>query len=239
MSLRVCCLPSLPKPDEFKVRLFLDDYKVEYVKSHADLRVWCDNRPRKDVRRMTGDVNGEMIDSSKSWLETNVRKAFGYGYAVNPQQWRGPAVEKYQWHARHPKVIQCPAKPQHRHFYSELLTGIEWRIAVFARSLVCTFTKREIGHDGLGSAKRIDGSSRYDVPWEEVMAKTERDKFFRLCELLGLNYGEFDVIRHTDGRFCPIDVNPSPFPPSPHSFTKQDFAKIIPHESKLFQIAFL
>lgn len=180
-----------------------------------------------------------MIDASKMWLESKVREAFGYGYRVDPKTYRGPMVNKYRWHARHPTVVNGPLPNTKRispayGFFSELLTGIEWRIAVFAFTVVCTYTKREIGPDGIGKPLRVDGSSRYNVPWQDAMAASECAKLINLANLLGLDYGEFDVIRHTDGRFCPIDVNPSPSPPSPHSFTPEDFSRIIPTEAELF-----
>lgn len=218
------------------------------MKEQADVRVWCCNKAHLDSRRRDRDINGGMIDSSKTYLELCARRAFGYGYAVDPQEYTGPMVEKFEHHSHPSQVVYGRRLPRQGRFYSELLHGNEWRIAVFSTlyqkhiplfTLICTYTERDKDADGLGLPRRINQSSRYGVPLSEVMSKTEVEKLMVLCGYLGLDYGEFDVIRHEDGRLCPIDVNPSPSPPSPHSFTPQDFARIIPEEAELFARTFL
>lgn len=235
--MKVHCLPLLPNAKGFKVRQFLDAANVAYVTEHADRRIWCQNKAAKDNRRCDTDVNGRMTDSSKTRLEHAVQAAFGYGYAVNPRTWQGTIVEKSEGHGH--RVWLMPLEPPKRGmFYSEFLQGKEWRIATFKTEWICTRTERK-WENGVSCEQRVHGSSRYDVPLKDVMSRTERLKFDTLRVLLGLDYGEFDVIRNHDGRLCPIDVNPSPSPPQPHSFTPEDFAKIMPRESQLFKEVFL
>ncbi len=234
----VACLPAVPDAEHYKTRVFLDYLGHEAVRhgpKRPDARLWISNLPRRDSRRREWDINGRMISSSKFTVSDCQEKAFGYGYKLDPRTYHGIALAKWHWHSRQHRLIQCPSDGEKETFFSELLEGPEARIAVFGKELVCTFTRRERDRDGVPNERRVDGSSRHDIPWQDVCSKTEREKLLAFCQLIGMDYGEMDVIRHTkDGRFCVVDCNPGPSPALAYSFTPEDYARIVPREADMF-----
>jgi hypothetical protein len=192
----------------------------------CDLAVAWDTNTRRDrvpaLERLRSSVaiwNLRCEDIGKQRVDVAFREAFGYTSLVDPLVHRGSCVSKSNLNAAHDGVvIECPivtsdpARVYQRLIHNESADGVveDIRTPVFGDDIPFVFLKYR------PTDSRFDQFETY-VTIEEtaaVFSADERSRLARFIRVLGMDYGELDVLRdRADGRLYVVDANPTPFGP--------------------------
>jgi hypothetical protein len=167
-------------------------------------------------------VNIQVTDISKSEVIRAFESSFGYKLGVDPRSYRGPILRKSETNAAHDgTVIKGPIdNPDQHYVYQRLVNNtvdglaVDLRVPIFGGQIPFVRVKyRPI-------AKRFDHAGRSQVNDEvkltdEVLTQTEQSRILALCRVMGLDYGELDVLRDRDtGQIFVVDVNNTPTGPT-------------------------
>jgi hypothetical protein len=232
----------IPTERRFKIaKIFrhLGITPVEPSKREGTLRIWISNVPGPDRRRRNTDINGRMLDSSKSDTARLFWGVFGYGYELDPETHQGVAVAKSDANGRiHGRLVTCPLRRRNRLFYSRFLDGPEWRVQFYGKNMCVTRVFRE-RLNGFPVNRRINGSSEHNVEPAGEFSPLELIRLGKMASMAGMDYGGMDVIRDRDGKIYVIDLNPGPNGPHREAFPAEDWPKVLPVEAALFREAFL
>ncbi len=164
-------------------------------------------------------LNALARDIRKSTVEAAQRRALGYPLAVDPRTHHGPLVRKSEENAAHDgAIVTGPvAEPLAGHVYQRLVLSErdggrveQLRVAVAGGRLAVAYVKHR------PTAARFSNGCD-DVRLAEpdaLFSAEERAGLLRLAAVLGLDFGDFDVLRDdADGRIHVVDVATTPFGP--------------------------
>jgi hypothetical protein len=186
-------------------------------------------------------INKNCIDISKKNVDQVHSSVFGYNTTIDPQNYRGIAVEKSDENALHDgRKIDCPiSETKDSAIYQLLIDNefndqyvVDYRVPVinFAIPLVYKkFKKKEV---------RFTNEVSYSEMHEphEVFSNEELRKIGDFAKAMQAEFCELDVLRHSDGRIFVIDVNKTPYGP-PAGL--RDNKKAVELLTQAFQRAFL
>jgi hypothetical protein len=160
------------------------------------------------------DANGRCRDISKTHVESLHVEVFGYGAGVDPNTYHGDVFVKSNDNALHDgRIVRGPiADPQPDTVYQRAIrntqpdgTREDIRVPVVGAHIPFVYlVYRRLG-DRIGG--REMGRTRL-IPVEAALGADEVDVVLRLCQRIGLDFGELDILRDQgDGRIYVVDVN--------------------------------
>jgi hypothetical protein len=175
-----------------------------------------------DVPRLPGQVvNASSIDVSKRHVQDAFREVFGYDLAVDPTTCRGPMVEKSDKNAQHDgRILQGPIEPgavRPDSVYQRLIDNasrspglvLDYRVPIQGDVIPLVYLKHrslETRFQSINSFVELSETS-------DVFRAEEVEKLIRLARVLGIDYGEFDVLRDRDGLIYVVDAANTPAGP--------------------------
>jgi hypothetical protein len=192
-------------------------------RSHPELEM---HYPNKRI------INLHCTDISKSRIEQMFERAFGYPLSLDPTQHQGPCLKKSDQNATHDgEIVDCPIKkPLPGFVYQRLVDNRledgeleDLRIPVFRRYIPLVFKYFRTPEHRFG--ERCQRAELFQP--QEVMSDQEISNLLQFCQLMGMDYGELDVLRdRQDGRIYVVDANSTPLPPHPDKFDRQQWERI-------------
>lgn len=193
------------------------------VDREADVAVWYQNATLIDGDRSVlppglGVINGACHDISKRRVAEAFERVFGYPLAVDPTIYDGPMVEKSDANYRHDGVVvEGPiAAPRPDRVYQVCVDAreddafVDYRTHVSGGEIPVVYRKtKPLGRERF---TEITGGSLVDP--EAVYSAEERRGLVGLCEEMGADFAELDVLRDTaTSRIYVVDVNVTPSGP--------------------------
>ncbi len=166
-------------------------------------------------------INNGSVDISKRTLEEAFAEVFGYPLAVDPTAYTGDIVEKSDANATHDGlIIGGPISPTALRpdaVYQKLIdnsagkdgTLLEYRVPIHGGEIPLVYLRHrpvEIRFSHLNAFVKLKKI-------ENVLSAAESANILALAARMGIDYGEFDVLRDTDGRIYVIDANNTPWGP--------------------------
>ncbi len=141
---------------------------------------------------------------------------FGYGAEIDPRVYRGACAMKTDENARgRGFLVQAPVDRVEPGFvYQRFIACTEggqtvnYRVPVIAGEIpLCYVLTRAPITDHI----KTDAVECRLVETDELLSRDEQARILALCDRLGLDFGELDVLRSDDdGRIYVIDVNKTP-----------------------------
>ena len=160
----------------------------------------------------TGLINEGCKDVSKTKVDKIFTEVFGYSSFINPNKYKDLAVCKSNLQSAHDgKIVQCPAKPIKGKIYQRLIDNrqrnnpfvvLDIRVFIGGGIFMVINKYRAIKgrfKDGSKDAKMMNVN--------EVFTKKAQEKIVEFCDKFGLDFGEIDILRDSDGKIYIIDVN--------------------------------
>ena len=221
--LRVLCHPAVPSPHQvlYKVcaasgfRITGDPDAPHDVAFHT-----MKTRGECGLPASTPVVNRACIDVSKRCVARAFAEAFGRELAVDPAAHHGPIVEKSdENHAHDGRVLDGPLDPgevRADRVYQRLVDAtdgeevVDLRTPIYGGRIPVVIEKRR------PVPRRFDNFQRNLRLHEpaDVFTDDERERLLRFAALIGLEFGELDVLRDRDGRLYVVDANNRPAGPA-------------------------
>ena len=205
--------------------------KADLVIAYQDVTV-RDNARIEELFKDRFVVNRKCTDIGKDHVEAVFQKVFGYGMAVDPRTCQGVCVRKSIDNAVHDgKVIVCRSEPEEGYIYQKLINNTHGEGSVY--DIRVTIIGEEVALVVLryrSLSDRFDNTQRV-VPVElnDVLSTDEQKNILAYSKAFGLDCGEMDILRDSDGRIFIVDVNPTSSAPRPGVLiTRKDF-KIFKH----------
>ncbi|MDO9119192.1 MAG: hypothetical protein Q7U39_14625 [Nitrospira sp.] len=226
----ILTLPHKPEPDSvlYKICHELGFRITDMVGTRADLVVnWedCTVRRHLDVLEELSlkqpVLNLRCRDISKRKVEAVHQAVLGYGLAVNPREFAGRCVKKSNDNATHDgRIIQCPVEQvDEQAVYQRVVNNSrdgqfveDIRVPVFGDAIpLCYLVLRPLERRfGFGA----DNISAQVCEVSDLLSASEIGMLLQLCQKVGLDYGEVDVLRDVDdGKMYVVDINNTPFGP--------------------------
>lgn len=160
--------------------------------------------------------NIDCRDISKRTVDALMREIFGYGAEVDPTTYHGVCAVKTDENARgRGSVVTAPVSAiEPGHVYQRYVECTEqgrtvnYRVPVVAGAMpLCYVLGREPAVTHLKTAATDCRLTDADA----LFSKEEQARILQLCDRMGLDFGELDVLRaDDDGRIYVIDVNKTP-----------------------------
>jgi hypothetical protein len=171
-----------------------------------------------DARRLPVDaLNRRCVDVGKSTVDRLWAEAAGYSISVDPRSWRGQMVVKPIANAvRGGQLIEGPLKRTREDVvYQRLVDSRQGdrihstRVVIIAGRVVGAYEKwRPYPHWFRGPELTLPR------PPADLYSQAEQDQLLRFAELIGLDYGELDVLRDNDSALIyVVDANRTPVRP--------------------------
>ncbi|ADP69716.1 hypothetical protein Rvan_0433 [Rhodomicrobium vannielii ATCC 17100] len=186
-------------------------------------------------------INGRCTNIDKDVVADYQLQAFGYGYTVDPLNVTGHYVRKSIRNAAHDGcILYEPEIPKHGFFYQKLIcTEVgdeveEIRVLVIGTVLDICYLKRH----PLSERFAIPSNSVQILPTRSLLSQEEVDAICRMCAMIGMEYGEIDVMRdRNNGLAYVIDMNRTPGGP-PIAFTRSERDGVVKRLAEAFTSEF-
>jgi hypothetical protein len=161
-------------------------------------------------------INRRCLDISKSVVDRAWAEAAGYSIQVDPLATDGPIVEKSEVNGRHDGRVRQGPLPRRRGFvYQRYVDAVEdghileLRTGVIGGKVPVVIQKwrpaTNWNHRTARSCVALPG---------EIYSATEIEHLLAFAQLIGLEYGELDVLRDREsGRIYVLDANRTPYGP--------------------------
>ena len=176
-------------------------------------------------------INSRSHDISKQYVGRVFQEVFGYTLEIDPTQYRGLAVEKSNNNGVHDgKIVRCPLPPESirsNFVYQKVIDNttnrsmvLDYRVPIHGDQIPLVYLKyRPV-------ASRFSNENSYSEMNEpaSIFSESELQTLFKFAKSMGIDYGEFDVLRDKDGLIYVVDSNTTPWgPPNglPESLTGQ------------------
>jgi hypothetical protein len=166
-------------------------------------------------------VNAGSIDISKQAVAKAFADVFGYPLEVDPTQHHGRIVEKSDTNATHDgRIIQGPISADRvraGYVYQRVIDNasekkglmLDYRVPIHGDQIPLVYLKyrpMEMRFSNENAFVRLQDPGA-------VFSQVERDRLLDVAGRMGLDYGEFDVLRDTDERIYVVDVSNTPAGP--------------------------
>jgi len=186
-------------------------------------------------------INGRCTHIGKDVVMQCHEAAFGYSFAVDPLNPIGPYVKKSIKNAAHDGIILTgPEEPKSGFVYQKLVDTVveneteEIRVLYIGKVLDICYLKRH----PIEGRFLIPSNSVQILQTESLLSKHEVRDIAKMCALIGMEYGEIDVMRdRVDGRIYVIDMNRTPAGP-PLKFSATERKKVIGKLADAFEDGF-
>ena len=199
------------------------------------------------LKALSQVINYACTDISKSHAAEIFKAVFGYELTVNPLVYRGKCVQKSNINAQHDgQIIECPIDQLQPDFVYQVLIDneagdglvLDMRVPVFGDFLPFILFKYQpaIGRFHAGSVRQ------QIVETSDAISHQEQGKILEFCRLMGLDYGELDVLRdRNDGRIYIVDVNPTPHGYPVHYAIHLDpnMRQVVQRQAEAFSMVFM
>lgn len=173
-------------------------------------------------------INFNCIDISKKAVGELNREVFGYNLLLDPQAHQGIAVCKSEQNAtRDGYIVNCPLTSDqvepgknYSHFIDSVQDGhaLDFRL-FYVAGLVDIFIEKRRDPKGKLGAAAVTECLR---PLGDEFSDAEIARIESFAERIGLDYGEFDVLRdQPTGRLFIVDVAKTPYRLSPKLSRKE------------------
>ncbi len=160
-------------------------------------------------------INERCVDIRKSTVEAASIAVFGYGLAVDPRTHVGRYVRKSEENARHDgTLIEGRREPEAGYVYQRLVDNVvdgdrivDVRVPIVGRRIPFVYLRhRNVRERFTQLHDRTEMRST-----SSVLAVQEIALLLDFCTLIGLEFGELDVLRdRPDGRIHVVDANKTP-----------------------------
>ena len=166
-------------------------------------------------------INFGSVDVSKRHVEAAFGAVFGYDLAVDPTTHRGPMVEKADENATHDgRVIDGPihggavdASKVYERLVQNISTRrgliIDHRVPIHGDRIPFVYLK----HRPIETRFQNTNSYVEVVGADQVFSDDECNMLTRLAQTVGIDCGEFDVLRDLDDRIYVVDIANTPAGP--------------------------
>lgn len=212
------------------------DYQITYnpddnydlVIQRADITYKQAEPVLLDIAKTKKVINIGCKDISKETVVKLFTEIFGYGMEIDPLTYQGKALRKGNDNFRKDGIeINCPIpKKEDGYVYQKIINTIvdenyveDFRVPVFGNNIPCVYRK-------LISLKRRFSDiteKAFLMETKEVFSEEEIQKILQLCQAMGVEYGELDVLRNKDdGKIYVVDVNDTPGAPPGHKRLLED-----------------
>ncbi|NQT27194.1 hypothetical protein HQ585_17700 [candidate division KSB1 bacterium] len=180
-------------------------------------------------------INRNATDISKKNVDRIFSEVFGYSLILDPTTHRGKAVEKSDANAQHDgRVIQCPIPESSIHpdcVYQRIINNSVWDNQVRDLRVVVHGDQIPLVYQKYRPVKTRFSNTNTHVELGEpsnLFSEDELEKTCQFAKVLGLDYGELDVLRDKDsGLIYIVDANLTPWgPPNGLSFSDQKKALV-------------
>jgi hypothetical protein len=174
-------------------------------------------------------LNARSVDISKRTVAKVFGDVFGYPLGVDPTRFDGAMVEKSDANSAHDgRVLQGPLPPEDLRpgrVYQRLIDNasdekglmLDYRLPIYGDEMPLVYLKyRPV-------ETRFFWKNAFVKLGEPraLFSRQELDKILLLARRMGIDYGEFDVLRDRDGRIYVTDTNNTPGGP-PLALTPSD-----------------
>lgn len=165
----------------------------------------------------SGVINARLADISKHAVARAFADVFGYGLEVDPTEYRGRIVEKSNRNAAHDgRLLAGPVAPETVRpdcVYQKAIDNtsedglvLDYRLPVHGGRIPLVYLKYrpvETRFSNTNALVRLGSPS-------EAFSEAELERILSLAAAMGVDYGEFDVLRDKDGRIYVVDINNTP-----------------------------
>jgi hypothetical protein len=181
-----------------------------------DTGTWFDDAAYR--RLPPGAVNRECIDISKGTVDRAWASVAGYSVEVDPLAFDGPMVIKSEANGRHDgRIVHGPIGSRHPGYvYQRFVDAVEGDQMVELRTTVIGTQIPLVLLRYRPRTRWFAGSTKTLLadPAEEF-SPTELAQIIRFAALIGMDYGELDVLRDkASGRIYVLDSNRTPNGPA-------------------------
>ncbi len=183
---------------------------------------FCDAAELQSLSATTRKIiNGQSLDISKRSLAKAFTEVFGYAIEVDPTQYGSELVEKSNHNATHDgRVRQGPLAPDevrsacvHQKVIDNLSGEkglvLDHRVPVHGDRIPLVYLKYRPIETRFSNVNTLVKLAEPDA----VLSPKELDNVLLLAGKMGIDYGEFDVLRDKDQRIYVVDVNHTPHGP--------------------------
>ena len=180
---------------------------------------FCDAAELQSLSATTRKIiNGQSLDISKRSLAKAFTEVFGYAIEVDPTQYGSELVEKSNHNATHDgRVRQGPLAADEispECVYQKAIDNtldknglvLDHRVPVHGDQIPLVYLKYRPSETRFSNTNSL---VQLEKP-EAVFSHGELDRILLLARRMGVDYGEFDVLRDKDGRIYVVDVNNTP-----------------------------
>lgn len=240
--------PQMPRERHVFARMFkILGYKIindlRRAKNAATIVFWEDKTfatAYPEIQTLSEDrqiVNIHCKDISKKHVDEVFGKVFGYKTIIDPITFKGTCVKKGDVNAAHDgTIVECPVNnPEPGFIYQKLINNKvndqfieDIRVPVFGNEIPFVYVK----HRPIGTRFGSINNSVVVAETKEIFNEQEISNIMTVCNLMGLDYGELDILRDRDnGRIYIVDVNNTPGGP-PNKLSVSDQLMVLERLSK-------
>ncbi len=205
--------------------------KASVVINYEDKTFGTTDATLKKLTKIRYVINANCKDISKEKVEKVFKVVFGYGLLINPTTYKDRYLKKSNLNTMHDGIIlNKPEKPTKGYVYQKLINNetekkgifLDLRVPYILGKIPLVYLK----YRPFKSRFSTYFDARVDSP-EIIFSKNEIIQIKKFCKLMGLDYGELDILRDNDDKkLYIVDVNNTPSGP-PHHMRKEDSMKAL------------
>ncbi|MBN2410099.1 hypothetical protein JXQ31_00310 [candidate division KSB1 bacterium] len=188
-------------------------------------------------------INRNSVDISKNKVSDVFQEIFGYSLKVDPVKHTGPAVEKSDKNAMHDgRIVHCPVPAESVRtdcVYQKVIDNtvengfvLDYRIPVHGGRIPLVYLKyrpQQTRFSNLNDHVELEETSA-------IFSEREQLDILKFAKAMGIEYGEFDVLRdNKEGRIYIVDANMTPWGP-PNGLPKELQRKVVLQLAETFRI---
>lgn len=189
-------------------------------------------------------ININCTDISKKNISQVFEKAFGYSLNINAKTYSGECVKKNNLNAKHDGItVQCPVEnPEEGFVYQKVINNkfndnlvFDIRTPVLKGHIPFVYLKfKEMKDRFTNDLYKSEMASVNEYLTNDEIKKTADFSF-----MLGLDYGELDILRNNDdGKIYIVDVNYTPWGP-PAKLDYNESSRAVLRMSDVFKNIYL
>jgi hypothetical protein len=187
-------------------------------KANAVNFAWHDETEKELNGAPIKAYNLKCTNISKSYLDKIHVEVFGYGLSLNPETLTGRILEKSELNGKHDaQIVKAPCKAKDGYVYQKIIDtrkGLFYediRPVVIGKQIPLVYLNYRLAGKRF-SAKKIKAQL---ASTNDFLSKIEQDQILELCQKMGVDIAELDVLRHkSDGKIYVVDVNPTAYGPA-------------------------
>jgi hypothetical protein len=187
-------------------------------KTNAINFAWHDETEKELSGANIKAFNLECTNISKSYLDKIHVEVFGYGLNLNPETFTGRILEKSELNGKHDaQIVKAPCKAKDSYVYQKIIDtrkGLFYediRPVVIGKQIPLVYLNYRLAGKRF-SAKKIKAQL---ANTNDSLSKIEQDQILKLCQKMGVDIAELDVLRNkSDRKIYVVDVNPTAYGPA-------------------------